>query len=223
MLCVSIKTHKTRPKNKLSASSADQNIAEPTTPTKKPPTNAQTSLLACGWADVHESSPTQEASAATWFNCLIEIPTDLSADWAPCVPPKRGGQKKEAMKRREQQEQTEQQAVQQQQQQQHADSTARPRSFPAHESMGSFSLTYAKTKSYMICSKPLPDEAAMVTQFTEGQVGALHPHLLQALAATASNHNLTRQEIKDLRELLVEKHKQQQRLEQPYKDATNTL
>ena len=132
--------------------------------------------------------------AACWGWCVFDIQDDNS-EWAPAIPARRGGQKKEAIR------------IQQSQEESQPEQDGKRRGYAAHPELGSLYLTFAKGKSYMVCSFPLPGCPGMVAQFTQHQVGEKHPALLVSLATMASEKSLNREQIKQLRDTIVAQHR----------------
>ena len=125
-----------------------------------------------------------------WFHWIVGVLRDPDSDrntMGPPVPATKGGQKKQALAN---------QALV-------AMENGQPRSLPAHPSLGRLQLTFATKKSYMCCTKPALGEPKLVTQFTATQVGERHAPLLSSLAQMASDKQLTRAEIKEVRDAVV--------------------
>ena len=115
-------------------------------------------------------------------------------------PPPGGGQKKEAMQKKQDKELLNLEGTT-------CASGKLQNRHLQHPSLGQLSLTFASKKSYMCTSRPQVDQPALLAQFTESQVGKDHGPLLLCLASTVVKEGLERDDIKALKEAVLELHK----------------
>ena len=80
-----------------------------------------------------------------------------------------------------------------------------PRLYTAHESLGGLRLVMGKVKSYILATQPAPGHPKYICEYTEKQVGEEHGLLMVELCKEASKSLLQRDEIKELRRLVLEK------------------
>ena len=129
-----------------------------------------------------------------WGCCQVE----LEGDWPEPVPAQRGQQKKVALQKSQE------------------DGIAKPgqkskdgvpRTYPAHKDLGTLRLTLGAKKSYIVAGMKEIGVPQLLAELTEKAVGQNHQNLMLELCRCASTNKLSREEIKELRDVVLKREK----------------
>ena len=79
-----------------------------------------------------------------------------------------------------------------------------PRKLVGHPDLGTLRLTLGSAKSYITCTNLVPH---LVAELSEKQVGPRHKVLMSKIMQAASDHKLTKEEIKSLKDKVKSSYK----------------